>query len=154
MRIGIGYDSHRFINGRPLIIGGVQIPYERGLLGHSDGDPLCHAIIDSLLGAAGLGNIGQFFPDTDPKWKEIRSLELLKIVVSELKKRGYKILYIDSVIIAEAPKLNPFIPMMKERLSETGISQELISIKPKTNEGMGFTGRLEGIAVISTCLIE
>lgn len=154
MRIGIGYDSHRFINGRPLIIGGVQIPYERGLLGHSDGDPLCHAIIDSLLGAAGLGNIGQFFPDTDPKWKDIRSLELLKIVVSELKKRGYKILYIDSVIIAEAPKLNPFIPMMKERLSETGISQELISIKPKTNEGMGFTGRLEGIAVISTCLIE
>ncbi len=154
MRIGIGYDSHRFVEGRPLILGGVSIPYEKGLLGHSDGDCLCHAIIDSLLGAAGMPNIGQLFPDTEPQWKDAKSIDLLKKVVEEITLRGYTILWIDSVIIAEEPRLNPFIPAMKERLKETGIPPDIINIKPKTNEGMGFTGRKEGIAVMAVCLLR
>jgi len=154
MRIGIGYDSHRFVEGRPLILGGVSIPYGKGLLGHSDGDCLCHAIIDSLLGATGMPNIGQLFPDTEQEWKGSKSTELLKRVVEEITQRGYRILWIDSVIIAEEPRLNPFIPAMKQSLKDTGIPPDIINIKPKTNEGMGFTGRKEGIAVIAICLLR
>ncbi len=154
MRIGIGYDSHKFTDGRPLILGGVVIPYKKGLLGHSDGDCLAHAIIDSLLGAAGMPNIGQLFPDTDPEWKDVKSTELLKRVISEMNKKGFTILWIDTVIIAEEPKLNPYIPAMKKALSVAGLPEEIINIKPKTNEGMGFTGRLEGIAAIATSLVQ
>jgi len=154
MRIGIGYDSHRFVEGRPLILGGISIPYGKGLFGHSDGDCLCHAIIDSLLGAAGMPNIGQLFPDTEPQWKDAKSTELLKKVVEEITLKGYTILWIDSVIIAEEPRLNSFIPAMKERLKEAGIPPDRINIKPKTNEGMGFTGRKEGIAVIAISLLK
>lgn len=154
MRIGIGYDSHRFVEGRPLILGGVSVEYEKGLLGHSDGDCLCHAIIDALLGAAGMPNIGQLFPDTDPRWKDARSTELLKKVLSDIYRKGHRILWIDSIIIAETPKLNPYIPLMIKGLSETGIPEDVINIKPKTNEGMGFIGRNEGIAVISVCLLD
>ncbi len=154
LRTGIGYDSHRFAEGRKLILGGIEIPFPKGLLGHSDGDCLCHAIIDSLLGAAGMPNIGQLFPDTDPQWKDAKSTELLKHVISEINKKGFRLLWIDAVIIAEEPKLNSYIPAMKKTLSETGIPEEIINIKPKTNEGMGFIGRKEGIAVIATCLIE
>ncbi|MFN3739688.1 MAG: 2-C-methyl-D-erythritol 2,4-cyclodiphosphate synthase [Thermodesulfovibrionales bacterium] len=154
LRTGIGYDSHRFAEGRKLILGGIEIPFSKGLLGHSDGDCLCHAIIDSLLGAAGMPNIGQIFPDTDPEWKDVKSTELLSQVLSEINKKGFRLLWIDSVIIAEEPRLNPYIPAMKKALSETGIPEEIINIKPKTNEAMGFIGRKEGIAVIATCLIE
>lgn len=154
LRIGIGYDSHRFAEGRRLILGGIEIPFPRGLLGHSDGDCLSHAIIDSLLGAAGMPNIGQLFPDTDPQWNDAKSTELLKKVISEINIKGFSILWIDSVIIAEEPKLNPYIPDIKKALSETGIPEEIINIKPKTNEGMGFIGRKEGIAVIATCLMQ
>lgn len=154
MRIGIGYDSHRFVEGTPLILGGVSVEYEKGLLGHSDGDCLCHAIIDALLGAAGMPNIGQLFPDTDPRWKDARSTELLKKVLSDIYRKGHRILWIDSIIIAETPKLNPYIPLMIKGLSETGIPEDVINIKPKTNEGMGFIGRNEGIAVISVCLLD
>lgn len=154
LRIGIGYDSHRFTEGRKLILGGIEIPFSKGLLGHSDGDCLSHAIIDSLLGAAGMPNIGQLFPDTDSQWKDAKSTELLKYVVNELNKKGFRLLWIDSVIIAEEPRLNPYIPAMKKALSEAGIPEEIINIKPKTNEGMGFTGRKEGIAVIATSLVQ
>lgn len=154
LRIGIGYDSHRFAEGRKLILGGIEIPFSKGLLGHSDGDCLSHAIIDSLLGAAGMPNIGQLFPDTDPQWKDAKSTELLKYVLNELNKKGFRLLWIDSIIIAEEPRLNPYIPAMKKALSEAGIPEEIINIKPKTNEGMSFAGRKEGIAVIATCLIE
>lgn len=154
LRTGVGYDSHRLVKERKLIIGGIEIPYEKGLLGHSDGDVLCHAIIDSILGAAGMPNIGELFPDSDPAWKDARSTDLLKKVITEINKKGLKILWIDSVIIAEEPKLNPYINAMKRSLSQTGIPENIINIKAKTNEGMGFIGRKEGIAVISTCLLE
>ncbi len=154
MRIGVGYDSHRFSKNRRLIIGGVEIPYERGLLGHSDGDPLCHAMIDSILGAAGLGNIGDYFPSDDMRWKDARSTDLLKMVVSDVKSKGFRILWLDSIIIAQEPKINPYIEKMKDELSLSGIERDVISIKAKTNEGMGFIGRGEGIAVISVCLID
>lgn len=154
MRIGTGYDSHRFIEGRRLIIGGVEIPYEKGLLGHSDADVLCHAIADAIVGALGLGDIGTYFPDTDPKWKDAVSIELLKSIVELAKKNGYTIAWIDSTIITEMPKLAPYIEQMKAAISRTGIPAGQINIKAKTNEGMGFIGRGEGIAAQAVCLLE
>lgn len=154
MRIGIGYDSHRFIEGRRLILGGVEIPYEKGLLGHSDADVLCHAIADAIIGALGLGDIGTHFPDTDTKWKDAVSIELLKYIVELAKMNGYTVAWIDSTIITERPKLSPHIEKMKAAISHAGIPAGQINIKAKTNEGMGFIGRGEGIAVHAVCLLE
>jgi 2-C-methyl-D-erythritol 2,4-cyclodiphosphate synthase len=154
MRIGIGYDSHRLIQGRKLIIGGVEIPSERGLLGHSDGDVLTHAIIDALIGAAGLGDIGKHFPDSDPRWKDASSIMLLKGIIDLLSEKGFEILWVDSTVIADMPRINPYIESMKRALSSAGIREGLINIKAKSNEGMGFIGRGEGIAAQAVCLLE
>ncbi len=154
MRIGIGYDSHRLVEGIRLIIGGVEIPFEKGLKGHSDADVLCHSIIDALLGAAGLGDIGKFFPDTDPEWKNANSIKMLNDIVGKIDRNDYKISYIDSVILAEKPKLAVFIERIKENIASTGIALSSLNIKAKTNEGMGFIGKGEGIAAITTCLLE
>ena len=154
MRIGLGYDSHRLTEGRKLIIGGVKIPFEKGLTGHSDADVLCHAIIDAIIGALGLGDIGKHFPDTDAKWKDASSIELLSKTVELIRKNNFEILWIDTTIIAEKPKLEPFIKKMKENLSKTGIPLDLINIKAKTNEKMGFIGNGEGMAAQAVCLLK
>lgn len=154
MRIGIGYDSHRLVKGRRLILGGVDIPFEKGLLGHSDGDVLCHAIADSIIGALGIGDIGKYFPDIDPKWKDVSGIEILKQIVTLTKSNGYEVSWIDATIVTEAPKLFPYIESMKGKISQSGIPSELINIKAKTNEGMGFIGRGEGIAAYAVCLLR
>ncbi|HBG93401.1 MAG: 2-C-methyl-D-erythritol 2,4-cyclodiphosphate synthase [Nitrospirae bacterium RIFOXYB2_FULL_43_5] len=154
MRTGFGYDSHRLIKRRKLIIGGAEIPFEKGLAGHSDADVLCHAIIDSLIGALGLGDIGKHFSDTEPAWKDASSIALLKNIIEMVNRDGFKVLWIDSTIIAERPRLSPYIDSMKKALSGAGIPPELINIKAKTNEGMGFTGRGEGIAAYAVCLLR
>ena len=154
MRIGLGYDSHRLAEGRKLVIGGVEIPFEKGLTGHSDADVLCHAIIDAIIGALGLGDIGKHFPDTDKKWKDASSIELLSKTVELIRKNNFEILWIDSTVIAEKPKLEPFINKMKENLSKTGIPLNLINIKAKTNERMGFIGNGEGMAAQAVCLLK
>jgi 2-C-methyl-D-erythritol 2,4-cyclodiphosphate synthase len=154
MRIGIGYDSHRLVEGRKLILGGVDIPFEKGLQGHSDADVLCHAIIDSLLGALGLGDIGKHFPDTDDQWKGASSIELLARTVILMTEKGFDFTWIDSVIIAEKPKLEPHIKMMKESIAKSGIPLDVINIKATSNEGMGFMGRCEGIAAQAVCLLK
>lgn len=154
MRIGIGYDSHRLVVGRKLIIGGVEIPFEKGLLGHSDADVLCHAIIDSLIGALGLGDIGNHFPDNDPQWKDISSIALLRHVVELMRFNGYEALWVDTVIIAENPRLSPHVEAMKQALSESAIPSGIINIKVKTNEGMGFIGKGEGMAAYAVCLLR
>ncbi len=153
MRVGFGYDSHRLVDGRKLIIGGVEIPHEKGLKGHSDADVLCHAITDAVIGALGLGDIGTHFPDTDAKWKDAVSIELLKYVVELARMNGFRVSWVDSTVIAERPKLSPYVSRMKETLSGTGISAAVINIKAKTNEGMGFIGRGEGIAAYAVCLL-
>lgn len=153
-RVGVGYDSHRLVEGRRLKLGGVEIPFEKGLLGHSDGDALCHAIIDAMLGAAGLGDIGRLFPDTSAEWKDADSIELLKKVVSLCSKKGFEIVNIDSVIIMEKPKIAPHIEAMKHALAAAGIDAGSISIKAKTNECMGFIGRGEGVAVNAVCQLK
>ncbi len=154
MRIGFGYDSHRLVKGRKLIIGGVEVPFERGLQGHSDADVLCHAIIDAVLGALGMGDIGTHFPDNDPKWQDAISKELLKYIVGLAHMNGYTVKWVDAAIIAERPKLLPYFEQMKNALSETGIPVGVINIKAKTNEGMGFVGRGEGIAAYAVCLLR
>ena len=154
MRIGIGYDSHRLVEGRRLILGGVHIPFEKGLLGHSDADVLCHAIIDSILGALGLGDIGKYFPDTDPTWKDASSTKMLKNVTEIIKLGGFDLLWLDTTIIAEEPKIYSYIESMKDELSKYGVPSGLINIKAKTNEGMGFIGHGEGIAAFAVCLLK
>jgi 2-C-methyl-D-erythritol 2,4-cyclodiphosphate synthase len=154
MRIGIGYDSHRLVQGRKLIIGGVQIPYEKGLSGHSDADVLTHAIIDSIIGALGLGDIGKHFPDTDPRWKDAASTGLLKEIIMLVHTNRYEVSWIDATIVAEKPTLAPYIDSMKKALSECGISQGYINIKAKTNEGLGFIGRGEGMVAYAVCLLK
>lgn len=154
MRIGTGFDTHRLTDGRDLIIGGVTIPYEKGLLGHSDADVLIHAVIDSLLGAAALGDIGTHFPDTDEKYKGISSMKLLSHTAELIEKSGYKIGNIDTTLIAQAPKMAPYIKEMEENLaSALGIDKSQISVKAKSNEKMGFTGRGEGIEARAVSLI-
>ncbi len=153
-RIGFGYDSHRLVEGRRCIIGGVEIAHPRGLEGHSDADVLCHAIIDAVLGALGEGDIGQHFPDTDPTWKGADSVDLLKHVVELTGRKWLNVEWIDATIIAEAPKLAPHIEAMKNALARAGIPAERISIKAKTNEGMGFIGRGEGVAAYAVCLLS
>jgi 2-C-methyl-D-erythritol 2,4-cyclodiphosphate synthase len=154
MRIGIGYDSHRLVEGRKLVIGGVNIPCEKGLLGHSDADVLCHAIIDSIIGALGLGDIGTHFPDTDLQWKDASSIDLLKHIILITRMNGYEVSWLDSLIIAEKPKFASYMEAMKEAISEAGIPSGSINIKAKTNEGMGFIGRGEGIAAQAVCLLK
>ncbi len=155
MRIGHGYDVHRLVRGRDLIIGGVKIDYEFGLLGHSDADVLTHAIMDALLGAAALGDIGKHFPDSDPAYAGADSLALAKNVSALLRSNGYRIINVDSTVLAQRPKLAPFIPIMRERLAAAlGVSIEDVSVKATTEEGLGFTGSGEGIAAHAVCLIE
>lgn len=155
MRIGHGYDVHKFAENRDLIIGGVNIPYEKGLLGHSDADVLLHAVCDALLGAAALGDIGKHFPDTDPKFKGIDSMLLLKKVAELLKENGYKIINIDSTVLAQRPKLAPYILKMRENISDAlGVDVDFISVKATTEEGLGFTGAGLGIAAHAVCLID
>jgi 2-C-methyl-D-erythritol 2,4-cyclodiphosphate synthase len=153
-RIGIGFDVHRLAEGRKCIIGGVEIPHSKGLLGHSDADVLTHAICDALLGAAGLGDIGTYFPDTDKKFKDIDSQILLKQVKEEISKLGFKIANIDSIVMAEKPKINPHREAMKKALSKTlGIEESQIGIKATTTEKLGFTGREEGIAAQAVVIV-
>jgi 2-C-methyl-D-erythritol 2,4-cyclodiphosphate synthase len=154
MRVGLGYDSHKLVKGRRLILGGVEIPFEKGLSGHSDADVLCHAIIDAITGALGAGDIGSHFPDTDNKWKDASSIDLLSRIIKLMKQKGFEILWIDSTVIAEKPKLQPFIDEMKKNISKAGIPSNLINIKAKTNEGMGFIGSGEGIAAQAVCLLS
>ena len=155
MRIGHGYDVHRFASERDLYIGGVKIDYELGLLGHSDADVLIHAICDALLGAAALGDIGKHFPDTDKEFLNIDSKILLKRTKELLSKNGYKIVNIDSTVIAQAPKLSPHIEKMRDTLSDIlEISKDFISVKATTEEGLGFTGDKSGIAAHAVCLID
>ncbi|MDO4695513.1 2-C-methyl-D-erythritol 2,4-cyclodiphosphate synthase [Porphyromonas sp.] len=154
IRVGFGYDVHVFVEGRPLIIGGVEIPHEKGLLGHSDADVLLHAISDALLGAANLRDIGFHFPDTDPKYKGADSKVLLRGVLDLLKGKGYEVGNIDSTLVAERPKMNPHIPQMQSVISNIlQIDVEDVSIKATTNEKMGFAGREEGIVAYATVLI-
>lgn len=155
MRIGIGYDVHKLVSNRDLILGGVKIPYEFGLLGHSDADVLLHAIADALLGAAALGDIGLLFPDTDIKFKDANSLLLLKEVVSKIKKEGYEIENIDSIIIAQKPKMRPYIDDMRKNIADAcEIDIKQVSVKATTEEGLGFTGNGEGIASKASVLLK
>ena len=155
MRIGMGYDVHRLTEDRKLILGGVDIPYEKGLLGHSDADVLLHAIMDALLGAAALGDIGKHFPDTDPAYKGISSVELLKHVGGLLDEHGYRIGNIDATIIAQRPKMAPHIQAMRENTAKAlNIDVDQINIKATTEEGLGFTGEGLGIASNAICMIE
>lgn len=155
IRIGHGYDVHAFSENRKCIIGGVEIPYEKGLLGHSDADVLLHAISDSLLGAAALGDIGKHFPDTDPEFKGADSLVLLEKVNELLEQKGYKVINVDATVIAQAPKLAPYILKMRENIAKAlKTDVDFISVKATTEEKLGFTGRKEGISAHAVCIIE
>ncbi len=155
MRIGMGYDVHRLSAGRKLIMGGVDIPYEKGLLGHSDADVLVHAIMDALLGAAALGDIGSYFPDTDPAYEGISSIRLLEHVGKLLSDHGYKIGNIDATIIAQKPKMRPHIDQMRENIANAlKIRPDQVGVKATTEEGLGFTGSGEGISAHAVCLLE
>ena len=155
MRIGMGYDVHRVVEGRDMIIGGVKLPYEKGLLGHSDADVLIHAIMDALLGAAALGDIGKHFPDTDPAYKGISSIRLLEHVGNLLDENGFIIENIDSTIIAQRPKMRPHIDQMRENIAKAlGIEVERVNVKATTEEGLGFTGSGEGISSQAICLLQ
>ena len=155
MRIGHGYDVHRLVEGRDLILGGVKIPYEKGLLGHSDADVLLHAVSDALLGAAGLGDIGKHFPDTDPRYKGADSLELLRVVARRVQEAGYRVSNIDVTMIAQRPKLKDHIPqMVKNIASAVGIAENRVNVKATTEEKLGFTGSGEGMSCHAVCLLE
>lgn len=155
MRVGIGYDVHRLGEGRKMIIGGVEIPYELGLIGHSDADVLLHAIMDALLGAAALGDIGKHFPDTDERYRDISSLKLLGIVADLIADNGFIIENIDATIIAQKPKMRPYIDEMRFRISETlGIEVTQVNVKATTEEGLGFTGNGEGISSQAVCMLS
>ncbi len=155
MRIGEGYDVHRMADGRPCILGGVRIPFEKGPLGHSDADVLTHAVMDSLLGAAGLGDIGLWFPDNDDRYLDADSMDLLRVVVSALGERGFRISNLDATLIAQRPKIGPYREKMRLRLAEIlGIAPERVNVKATTEEGLGFTGDGSGIAARAVCLLE
>ena len=154
-KIGIGYDIHRLVAGRKLFLGGIEVPFGKGLLGHSDGDVLIHAVIDALLGALGEGDIGRLFPDTDPRYKGIRSLELLVNVAARLKKKRARVVNIDTVIVAQAPKLGPYINNMKKALAPVlGLDKEDLGIKAKTNEGLGPVGQGRAMACWAVVLLK
>lgn len=155
MRIGHGYDVHRLVEGRDLILGGVKIPYEKGLLGHSDADVLLHAVSDALLGAAGLGDIGRHFPDTDPKYKGADSLELLRQVYRKISEKGYKVGNIDVTMIAQRPKLKDYIPQMQANIAAAvETAPDRVNVKATTEEKLGFTGTGEGMSCHAVCLLE
>jgi 2-C-methyl-D-erythritol 2,4-cyclodiphosphate synthase len=155
IRVGIGYDSHRFEEGRPLVLGGIRIPHSRGLAGHSDADAVAHALIDAILGAAAAGDIGRHFPDTDPKWKGADSMELLGSARELVRQHGYAVAQADLTIITEQPRLGPHLAAMAAKLAERlGAPPGSVSLKVKSNEGMGFIGRGEGIAVIAVATLE
>lgn len=155
MRIGHGYDVHKLVEGRKCIIGGVDIPSPVGLLGHSDADVLLHAISDAILGSVAMGDIGKLFPDTDDEWKGADSLKLLEEVVKQVNEKGYRIVNIDSTILAQTPKMAPYIIEMRENIAKAcSISVEDVSVKATTEEGLGFTGAKEGIAAHAVCLVE
>jgi len=155
IKTGFGYDVHKLVEGRKLFLGGVEVPFSKGLIGHSDGDCLIHAVVDALLGAAGESDIGQCFPDTDPKYKNVRSTSLLKEVVRRIKEKNVEILNIDSIIIAEKPHLASYVPQMKEMLcSIINIRQEDFGIKAKTNEGLGMIGQGKAIAALAVVLVQ
>jgi 2-C-methyl-D-erythritol 2,4-cyclodiphosphate synthase len=155
MRIGQGFDVHRLVSGRRLVIGGVEIPHDKGLLGHSDADVLLHALCDALLGAAALGDIGKHFPDSDPRYKGIDSRELLRQVAKLLADRGRRVVNVDATIIAEAPRMAPHIPRMVANIAaDLGVEPHYVNVKATTTEELGFTGRGEGIAAQAVCLVE
>ena len=155
LRIGHGYDVHAFSDNRKCIIGGVEIPYEKGLLGHSDADVLLHAVSDSLLGAAALGDIGKHFPDTDPQYKGANSLMLLESVVNLINSKGYTVNNIDATVIAQAPKMAPYIRQMRQNIANAlKVDVDFVNVKATTEEKLGFTGRKEGISAHCVCLIE
>jgi 2-C-methyl-D-erythritol 2,4-cyclodiphosphate synthase len=155
LKIGFGYDAHRLVKGRDLILGGVKIPYDFGLLGHSDADVLSHAIGQAILGALSLGDLGKHFPDTDEKYKGISSLRILSVIYDMTKKENAKIMHIDSTVVAQEPKLSPYIEKMRENIAETlKISTDQVSVKATTTEGIGFTGRKEGISAYAVVLME
>jgi 2-C-methyl-D-erythritol 2,4-cyclodiphosphate synthase len=155
VRVGIGYDSHRLAPGRRLILGGIEIPFERGLDGHSDADVLTHALIDALLGAAALGDIGQHFPDTDERWRDADSIALLEQVVSLLGERGFAVANVDCTVVLETPKLAPHREAMRARLAGAlGVAGEQVNVKASTGEGMGFIGRGEGVAALAIAALD
>lgn len=155
MRVGMGYDVHKLVEGRKLILGGVEIAYEKGLLGHSDADVLIHAVMDALLGAAALGDIGKHFPDTDDKYKGISSVRLLEHVAGLLEEHGYIVENIDATVIAQRPKLRPYIDEMCKNMAEAlHLEAEQVNVKATTEEGLGFTGSGEGISAQAVCLLE
>lgn len=155
MRIGLGYDVHKLVEGRPLIIGGVNIPHEKGLLGHSDADVLIHAIMDGMLGSLALGDIGKHFPDTDEEYKGADSMKLLKCVNDLINEKGYVVNNIDSIIIAQSPKMAPHIQSMRKNIADVlNTSIDNISVKATTEEGLGFTGTKQGISAQSICLLN
>ena len=155
VRIGHGYDVHRLVEGRKLILGGVEIPYERGLLGHSDADVLTHAVMDALLGAAGLGDIGKLFPDHDPAYEGISSLVLLDRVCERLREEGWQVGNVDATVVAQRPKLAPYIPQMRQNLAlHMGVPPEQVNVKATTEEGLGFTGTGQGMAAHAVALLE
>ena len=155
MRLGHGYDVHKLVEGRKLIIGGVDIPHEKGLLGHSDADVLLHAVSDALLGAAALGDIGKLFPDSDEKFKDADSLVLLRKVAARLSQAGYRVVNVDATVIAQAPKLAPHIHRMRQNIAfALGVNISAVSVKATTEEGLGFSGEKLGIAAHAVCLIE
>ena len=155
LRVGLGYDSHRFEPGRPLVLGGITIPGHPGLAGHSDGDAITHAVIDAILGAVALGNVGTHFPPTEEKWKDADSLELLSSAVEVIDREGWMVVNVDVTVICESPQISLFAPEMKERLSDVlRVPVERISIKGKTNEGMGWIGESKGLAVHAVALLE
>jgi 2-C-methyl-D-erythritol 2,4-cyclodiphosphate synthase len=155
MRVGFGYDVHRFVQGRPLVLGGVEIPHEQGLLGHSDADVLLHAICDAMIGAAALGDIGTHFPDTSLEFKGISSLILLQRTAALIRRRGLRLANVDSTIVAQRPRLSAFIPQMVEKISsQIGLAPDCVNVKAKTTEKLGFAGREEGIAAYAVALVE
>ena len=154
-RIGIGYDAHRFVEDRVLILGGVTVPHDKGLLGHSDADALCHAVSDAILGAAALGDMGKYFPDTDPKWKDADSLSMLKECARMAKAKGWKVGNVDATIICQKPKLASYLVSMSRMIEgNLEVSAEQVNVKAKTTEGMGFEGREEGLAVQAVVLLQ
>ena len=155
MRVGIGYDSHRFTAGRPLVLGGVRIPHEQGLAGHSDADVVAHAVTDAILGAASLGDIGTHFPPDDERWRDADSIGLLRAAVRIIEERNYQVVNVDVTLVLEAPKVRPHVDAMRARLADAlGISPDNVSVKGKTNEQMGWIGRGEGVAGMAVALID
>ena len=154
-RVGIGYDSHRLVEGRKLVLGGVEVPYERGLMGHSDADVLLHAIGDALCGAAGLPDIGQLFPDTDNSWKDADSHDLLRRIAQRVLESGWIVVNVDAVVIAQAPKISPFVEQMKTRIAQAvGVEASVVNVRGKTAEGLGALGAGEGIACHAVCMLS